>query len=198
VRLPDRRGRQRRRLEPGEHGVGRRAELGGQQRLDAGRIGGRDVILEPGQLGDDIGREQVGPGREHLAELDEHAAGLVQRDPQVPGGRARFIGAGSPAAQVAAQPVPGGDPGDLQVPPGPAGALAQRPDRMGDRAGPQPALRRGEPARPGEQVERDRDQHRRDERPEQHARPGQRLRAAALAAERPGGHPAQDQAGESR
>ena len=61
------------------------AELGGQQCLDTDRVNGRDVILEPGQLGDDIGRKQVGPGGQHLAELDEHAAGLVQRGPEVAG-----------------------------------------------------------------------------------------------------------------
>ena len=42
----------------------------------------------------------------------------------------------------------------------------------------QSAFYRGEPTRAGEQFEQDRDQHRRDERPEQHRRPGQRLRAA--------------------
>ncbi len=64
---------------------GRRAEFGDEQCLDAGRVHGRDVILEPGQLGDDIGRQQVGPGGQHLAELDEHAAGLVQRGSEVAG-----------------------------------------------------------------------------------------------------------------
>jgi hypothetical protein len=152
--------------------------------------------LEPGQLGDDIGREQVGAGRQHLAELDEHAACLFQRDPEIPGERARLIGAGPPSGQVGAQPVAGGDASDLQVPPAPVGALAQRPDRMGDPGGPQPSFHRGEPARAGEQFEHDSDQHRGDERPEQHDRPRQRLRAAALAVDRPGGSPAQDQAGE--
>ena len=68
--------------------------------------------------------------------------------------------------------------------------------RMGHRDGMQSAFYRGEPTRAGEQFEQDRDQHRRDERPEQHRRPRQRLRAAALAVDRPGGNPAQDQAGE--
>jgi len=67
--------------------------------------------------------------------------------------------------------VAGGDAGDLQVPPAPVGALAQRPDRMRERAGMQPAFHRGEPARAGQQVEQDSDQHRRDERTDQHSRP---------------------------
>jgi hypothetical protein len=92
--------------------------------------------------------------------------------------------------------VASGDAGDLQVPSAPVGALAQRPDRMGDRAGMQPAFHRGEPARPGEQVEHDSDQHRRDEHAEQHRRPRQRLRARPLAVDRPGGNPAEGQAGE--
>lgn len=59
-------------------------------------------------------------------------------------------------------------------------------------------LRRGQPARAGQQVEQDNDQHRRDERTDQHRRPRQSLRAVPLAADRPGGDPAEGQAGGPR
>ena len=53
-----------------------------------------DVVLQPAQLGDDVRRDDVGPGREQLAELDERRPELVEHLAQVPrasgrrGGRA--------------------------------------------------------------------------------------------------------------
>src|SRR5262249_44509206 len=38
-----------------------------------------NVVLEPGQLGRDVGRDQVGPGREDLPELGERRPELLER-----------------------------------------------------------------------------------------------------------------------
>src|SRR5207247_10735455 len=38
-----------------------------------------DVVLEPPQLGDDVGRHHVGAGREQLPELDEGGAELIEQ-----------------------------------------------------------------------------------------------------------------------
>src|SRR5439155_14880610 len=43
----------------------------------------RDVVLELAQLEDDVGRNDVGAGREQLPELDEGRAELVEHLPQV-------------------------------------------------------------------------------------------------------------------
>ena len=71
--------------------------------------------------------QQVGPSRQHLAELHEHAPGILERPPHAHRHR------GAPVvrllvgdAEGLAEPVPGGDAGDLGVAAEAARALAQR------------------------------------------------------------------------
>jgi hypothetical protein len=42
----------------------------------------RDVVLEARQLGEDVGRKELGASREHLAELHEHPTALFEREAQ--------------------------------------------------------------------------------------------------------------------
>ena len=85
-----------------------------------------DVVLEAAQLGDDVGREHVGPRREQLAELDEGRAELVEHLAQVlaalrrlavdllprPAAREEI---GQPVGvEPVAEAVPDGDLGDLR------------------------------------------------------------------------------------
>ena len=46
------------------------------------RVEGRHAILQPGQFVGDVGRQQVAPGRQHLAELDEDRSQFLQRQAQ--------------------------------------------------------------------------------------------------------------------
>src|SRR5262245_22339666 len=57
----------------------RRAELGGEQRLDGVGRGGWQAVLQAGELGDGLWREEIGAGGEELAKLDEGASGLGER-----------------------------------------------------------------------------------------------------------------------
>ncbi len=70
---------------------------------DGARLGpveGRHLILELGQLDGQVVRQQIAPGREDLAELDEDGPQLFQRE-----AHAHRIG----GRQVAPKPVPGRD-----------------------------------------------------------------------------------------
>ena len=87
VHLGDRGGGQRLRLDRGEDLVDRPAELGGEHRLHLRPRRRRGLVLQPAQLVDELGRQQVAPGGQHLAELDEGDAALVQRRRQRPGQR---------------------------------------------------------------------------------------------------------------
>ena len=91
ARLPKAGGREGPRLEGIEQQLGRAAEVGGH---DGGRLGageGRDAILQQRELLGHLAREQIGPGAEELAELDECGAqgeeGLAQ-----PGGERAAAG----------------------------------------------------------------------------------------------------------
>jgi hypothetical protein len=82
VDLADRGGCDRRALKRGE-AFRERPELGLQERVDRlGRCRG-DAILQRCQLDGDGWGKQVGAGGENLAELDEDAAGFLQRLGQV-------------------------------------------------------------------------------------------------------------------
>ena len=78
VHLADRRRRDRRLVEAEEGLLERKTEVG----LDDGpRLREReraDVVLQAAQLGDDVRRDDVGPRREQLAELDERRPELVE------------------------------------------------------------------------------------------------------------------------
>ena len=84
VHLADRRGCDRRLAELDERLLERQAELALDDLAHLRERERAHVVLEPAQLGDDVRRDDVGPGREQLAELDERRAELVEHLPQVP------------------------------------------------------------------------------------------------------------------
>jgi hypothetical protein len=101
--LADRRRGQRRGVEAGENPRDGPAHLGPQDRLDRGGQG-RDLILELGELGLVVGRQQVGAGGEDLAELDGGGSQFLERQAQVLG-----PGVGPRPARVAEQSLVEGD-----------------------------------------------------------------------------------------
>ena len=83
VDLADRGGGDRGLVEFGEELLDRELEVFSDDALDV-FVGERaHVVLEGLQLGQDVRRDDVGAGREELAELDERRAELVQHLPQV-------------------------------------------------------------------------------------------------------------------
>ena len=78
VHLSDRGGRDRRLVEREERALDREPELGVDHLLDRRERNRRDVVLELAELRDDVERDDVRPGREQLAELDERRAELVE------------------------------------------------------------------------------------------------------------------------
>ena len=92
VHLADRRRRHRRLLERREQLLDRQLELLADDPLDLREREGGDVVLEGAQLGDDVRRDDVRPGREQLAELHERRPELVEHLAQVtpPLGRRRL------------------------------------------------------------------------------------------------------------
>jgi hypothetical protein len=82
VRLRKRRAGQRLGIDALEHLAGVLAEFFGQQGLDGRPRRGGHPVLQLGQFGGHRRGQQVGPGGQHLAELDEDRAGLFQRRPQ--------------------------------------------------------------------------------------------------------------------
>ncbi len=87
--LRDRGRGQRFALEAGielRHRLAQRAlDLGLRQRA----VEGCDAVLQQGELGGDVGRQQVAAGREDLAELDEDRPQFLQRQPQALAARHR-------------------------------------------------------------------------------------------------------------
>ena len=63
------------------HAILRRgdARLDGGQRQAAGK--GRHAVLQLGEFIGDVHRQQIAPGRQRLAEFDEHRAQFLQRQP---------------------------------------------------------------------------------------------------------------------
>src|SRR6266545_2768294 len=78
VHLADRRRRDRLGVELDVEALDRLAELLEHHALDLLVREGAYVVLEAPQLGDDVRREDVGPHREQLAELDEGRAQLLE------------------------------------------------------------------------------------------------------------------------
>ena len=83
VHLTDRRGSDRPVLELHEELVDRQAEVFLDHLLDVGERERAHVVLKAAQLGDDVGRKNVGTRREELSELDERRAELVEHLAQV-------------------------------------------------------------------------------------------------------------------
>jgi hypothetical protein len=83
MHLSDRRRGQRSVLEMFEHLVHRTSQLSLEHDGDVFARSRRSVILEHGQLCADGLWQELGSGREDLAELDEEAAGLLESLPEV-------------------------------------------------------------------------------------------------------------------
>ena len=102
VHLTDRRGGDRPLLEVDERPLDRQPELGVDDALHVLDRERRHLVLELPQLGDHVGRHEVGPCREQLPELDERRPELVQHLPEPPSsiGIGR-LGRASPVEEVA-------------------------------------------------------------------------------------------------
>jgi hypothetical protein len=79
VHLRQRGGGQRRLVESREHLLGWASQVLGQLLADVGERDGAGVVLQPAEFGDPFRLEQVDPGGEHLSQLDECRAQLLQR-----------------------------------------------------------------------------------------------------------------------
>jgi hypothetical protein len=90
VHLADRRRGDRTLLELQEELVERQLELALDRPLDVLERERTDVVLEGAQLGDDVRRDDVRPGREQLAELDERRSELVEHLPKADAARRRL------------------------------------------------------------------------------------------------------------
>ena len=91
VHLPDRRGRDGHRVERGEELLDRRAQVLLDHPLDVRVRERTHRVLELAQLGDDLGRHDVGAGREELAELHERRPELVEHLAQVAAERRQVL-----------------------------------------------------------------------------------------------------------
>ncbi len=96
MHLPDRRSGHGLALELEEEPLDRVAEILLDHTLCVLERERTHVVLEPAQLGDDVGRDDVRTGRQELAELDEGRPELVEELAQVPAalGRARLLCSG--------------------------------------------------------------------------------------------------------
>ena len=90
--LADGRGRDRFPVELREHLVDARLELLLQDGRDGVPRDGLHIVLEVRQLAGDVVGDEVGPRRQHLAQLHEHPAGLFERVAQAPGRRRAPVG----------------------------------------------------------------------------------------------------------
>ena len=84
MHLADRGGRLRREVELEERAIHPQVELGLDRVANLLERDRRGVVLEPAELGDDVGRDDVRPRREQLPELHEGRAELVEHHPQPP------------------------------------------------------------------------------------------------------------------
>jgi hypothetical protein len=92
VHLPDRRGGHRHGVEVDEEALDRRAQLGRDDVLDVCVRHRRDRVLQQPQLRQDLRRDDVGSGREQLAELHERRPQLVEHLAQVTAERRQVLG----------------------------------------------------------------------------------------------------------
>ena len=83
VHLADRGRRDRLGSNSRNSALDRQPELPRDDQLDLLERERRDVVLEAAQLGDDVRRDDVGPRREQLPELDERRPELVEHLAQV-------------------------------------------------------------------------------------------------------------------
>jgi hypothetical protein len=65
----------------------------------------RDLVLQLGQLVGDVSRQEVAPRRQHLSELDEDRAQILQRQTKPHGARRRYIAPEGDRARGGPQPV---------------------------------------------------------------------------------------------
>ena len=104
-------------VELEEEPLDRLPELLQDHALDVRERERLDVVLQAAQLGDDVRRHDVGPGREQLPELDERRPELVEHLAQVPAAQGRRAGvAVPPAVEHEAEAVADRDLGDLAQP----------------------------------------------------------------------------------
>ena len=98
MHLSDRRGGDRLALEVEEEPLDRVAELLHDHALGLLERERSHVVLESAQLGDDVRRHDVGPGREQLPEFHERRTELVEQLAEVlpAGGAAVRAGCGEP------------------------------------------------------------------------------------------------------
>ena len=129
MNLPDGGRRQRLGFDLGEDLLGRAAQLAGQLEPDLIPGHWRNPLLELGKFHRPVGGHQVGPGGEHLPQLDEGRAEVFQRQTQVIGAgvgsltravpqQAPVEGQVAPQTQFhhqVAQPMAGQGGGDLAV-----------------------------------------------------------------------------------
>ena len=94
--------RERRGIEAREELRDRPAERGLDARLGERAVEGRDAVLELRELVGDVGRQQVAPRRDDLAELHEDRPEVLERAPQALAAR----------AAAAREPGPGRQPED--------------------------------------------------------------------------------------
>ena len=141
VDLADRGAGQRRMVEAGEDALGRRAQLGLQQRRDLGVRHRRQAVLQRRERLDVGVRQDIGAGAEDLAQLDEGGAKLLQRQAQRLRAAARVerLGHGHGAApHQQAEAVAREHRDDLPLPPQPAGLARLDHGRRGRRGGRDP------------------------------------------------------------
>jgi len=91
VHLADRRGRDRLLVEVEEEACDRVAELGFDHLRRVGIRERAHVVLERAQLGDDVGRDDVGARREQLPELHEGRAELLEHLPEMLAARGHAV-----------------------------------------------------------------------------------------------------------
>ena len=129
MHLADRGGRERLAVELEEESLDREAEVFEDDALDLLVRERAHVVLEAAELADDVRRQDVGPHREQLAELDEGRAELVEELAKVlaafrrgaleelgPVPAARDQVGQLVALEEVAEAVPDGDLGDLRQP----------------------------------------------------------------------------------
>src|SRR5581483_10542684 len=118
VHLADRRSGERLLLELEEEALERQPELGLDRPTRLLERERPDVVLQRAELGDDVGRDDVGPRREQLPELDERRPELVEHFAQMaaPRGRAVRIDAVAAALHDVPEAVADRDLRDLAHP----------------------------------------------------------------------------------